>query len=186
VLGLRRTNMDKFEASNGLIITLTNARQTGYCRYPEVRHDATGHLGFSEMVAWREFFQAERDEELGRWRWPENPDYVVYPDDDGDVIVLNERDGMSGIGQTRATVDRYPNSFGADAARAYFESHPERKPWHDAKEGEVWVLTLDGDEIPYMARPSIGNNVYFEGVIDGIKPDSTMITAGRRIYPEEP
>lgn len=26
-----------------------------------------------------EYLQAERDKELGRWRDPENPDYVVYP-----------------------------------------------------------------------------------------------------------
>ena len=31
------------------------------------------------MDSLREYFQAERDKELGRWRDPENPDYVVYP-----------------------------------------------------------------------------------------------------------
>ncbi|QEA27072.1 hypothetical protein FGL91_00010 [Microbacterium sp. CBA3102] len=129
----------------------------------------------------------ERDEELGRWRWPENPDYVVYPDEDGDAVVLNERDGMSGIGQTRATVDRYPKSFGADAARAYFEAHPE-KPWHEAKPGEVWALTTEnvGDEIAARVA-EVNEQTVFEYVagLSKFAITDTRFTSGRRIWPED-
>ncbi|QIK61774.1 hypothetical protein G7068_00035 [Leucobacter viscericola] len=48
--------------------------------------------------ALREFFQHERDTELGRWRWPEYPEYVVrkLPDSNPEtVIVINESYGPS-------------------------------------------------------------------------------------------
>ena len=42
-----------------------------------------------------EYLQAERDTELGRWRDPENPDFVVYPGDGPkDWNIISEKDGV--------------------------------------------------------------------------------------------
>ena len=86
-----------------------------------------------------EFFEARKDDELGRWRWPENPDYVVYVKCESEsepragVRVLHERTGRSRdisrvvVNACDATVSRFGR-----AARAYFEAHPvEPKPTVD-------------------------------------------------------
>lgn len=145
-----------------------------------------------EVVALREFFQHERDQELGRWRWPESPQYVVYLGRDGQAVVLNEADGW--------TVYRYRGedkelramraANGDDvmpatkAAAAYFDAHPEPKPWHDAKPGEVWVLSLEGE--PETAQAVDGYGKFMPWTIDVVSDgnDRGKITAGRRIFPE--
>lgn len=86
--------------------------------------------------ALEEFFQAKRDAELGRWRWPENPDYVVYPRGEDRVRVILESTGDF-ADSSRGTVIVSPFK---DAARAYFDAHPESKPWHDAEQGEFWAV----------------------------------------------
>ena len=153
-------------------------------------------LSVKETQAAREFFQHERDEELGRWRWPENPDYVVYPviqsaherafRQNLSVMVFHEPTGVlkgycreedQGGDLTR----EYPG-----AARAYFKAHPERKPWEDAQPGEVWVLTFDGAEDTFKAYESRLGKTYFtrsrETSTDLV---NERITAGRRIWPED-
>ncbi|MEW2011515.1 hypothetical protein AB0300_18830 [Microbacterium sp. NPDC078814] len=137
--------------------------------------------------ALREFFQHERDKELGRWRWPDNPDYVVYAKDTGDWLVLNESTGHT----KHYTHREHANVGGSNmtkAARAYFEAHPERKPWHDAKPGEVWELTLD-DESEHIVFVHADRTV---GGRDGVSAggayfdidDATGIVSGRRLWPE--
>ncbi|MDH5133628.1 MULTISPECIES: hypothetical protein [unclassified Microbacterium] len=137
--------------------------------------------------ALREFFQHERDEELGRWRWPDNPDYVVYVKCESEskpragVRVLHERTGRSrDIGRAvvnacEATVSRFGR-----AARAYFEAHPERKPWEDAITGEIWALTLES----HVTAWTMNKRGKFEDPDSTIDPHSPMITDGRRIWPE--
>lgn len=97
------------------------------------------------VTALREFFQHERDQELGRWRWPEYPEYVVYPSafDENEVVVLSEEGAATEHvwrGQER------PGSYLHDAARAYFAAHPEPKPlpsephtaWVDKYGTDIW------------------------------------------------
>ena len=112
--------------------------------------------GVSEWTdALREFFLHERDNELGRWRWPENPNYVVYPVPAGNdpctiVEVLDESCGQS-VQYPRVYFERHGNaplSPEAIAARAYFAAHPEPKPWYGAQEGEAWAITVNGKEYP--------------------------------------
>lgn len=106
-----------------------------------------GYLGPEAVASAAAYFQAEHDEKLGRWRWPENPHFVVYPAAGYGhyVRVLNERDAFLDV--------VYRDGQGADtagageAARAYFDAHPERMPWADAREGEIW--DLDGQQ--YLA-----------------------------------
>lgn len=95
-------------------------------------------------TALAEHFQAARDTELGRWRWPEYPEYVVYPEADPDsVLVFDEATGANW------KVDRALNQAGNylhAAARAYWAAHPEPKPWHSAKPGEVWDIVTRRDD----------------------------------------
>ena len=117
-------------------------------------------LSEEEMDELRAHLQAERDEQLGRWRDPENPNIVVYPhpgEDDGDghcVLVLDELSGA-----TRLDWEQIALPGPADR---YFTAHPlpepEPKTWLEAEHEEIWVITAN--------------------------LDATEITAGRRIWPE--
>lgn len=134
-----------------------------------------------------EFYQHLRDEELGRWRWPSNLDYVVYPQHDGSVLVTFERIGESSILYRR---DDPVHDMEGEAARAYFTAHPVRKPWHDAKPGEVWALTIDhaGVRAEYDGAVACylderGDFVATQGLMR-IDQRDAQITGARRIWPE--
>src|SRR5690606_17981070 len=75
--------MDKFTASNGWAVYVgTNGEivvgEPSLVSDPSTDDRAALFLP-SQVDALREFFRAEGDAELGRWRWPEHPEYVVYP-----------------------------------------------------------------------------------------------------------
>lgn len=177
-----------FTASNGL----------------ELEHTADGHicgdvlncygpLSPEGVEAFREFFQRERDLELGRWRDPVNRDLVVYrrpeeDDEDGRAVrVLDdstgfaftywEKYGLDGQGATRY-------EKGQEAASRYFEAHPAPKPWEEAESGEIWELIgADGLKQAWVRNGAEGwvsinasKVVYYDG---------KGATAGRRIWPEE-
>ena len=114
----------------------------------------------------RAFFQAERDEQLGWWRDPEEPDWVVRPHEynANSAIVYNERTRFTFHWERRAAKTGSGNYSSARVAKRYFATHPDeepRKPWHGAKAGEYWLVTLEGaDPIP----TTVGNyceNLYF-------------------------
>ena len=102
----------------------------------------------SEQV--RAVLAAHRDQEVGRYRWPVDPDYVAYPvrDIDGnvrEVRVLNERTGES---RTYLDDDLFtpapgPTQFRLAAADC-FATYAPRLPWHDAKKGDFWLLEIRG------------------------------------------
>lgn len=184
--------MDKFIASNGCAVWRDKDGEL------KLEGKAFDFLFREHDVAAREFFLHERDQELGRWRWPENVDYVVYPVGDETVDVLRERSvsdksrgpgRQAGIARDQAaTWDKdYSQNFYA-AARAYFAAHPEPKPWHDAKPGEVWVLAVDGlEEMVMVVHESKYGGYRFrlndrEGTVYAL--DTPAIRAGRRIWPE--
>lgn len=130
--------------------------------------------------ALRELFRAEEDERLGRWRWPENPEYIVYP---GRVLphlagVIDESTGLREL-LSKAKAGHKRDNF-ERAAAAYFDAHPEQKPWSTPEAGEVWVLDVD----------HIGQNAYVAGDFSFLHADHSIpigdprITAGRRLWPE--
>ena len=109
-------------------------------------------LTTADFEALRAFFQAERDEQLGRWRDPENPNIVVYPipamNDQGDgygraVWVLDEAEMVS----RTVLDDRHSHS----SASHYFAAHPEPKPrppfaaYVDKNGSAVWVTDENGN-----------------------------------------
>lgn len=104
-----------------------------------------GYLSAECVVDAAEYFQAKRDAELGRWRWPDDPRFVVYPgyspgEEERFVRVVEENTGVS----TLVYESQRDGVRGHNVATAYFEAHPESKPWHDAKAGEFWQITHNG------------------------------------------
>lgn len=137
--------------------------------------------------ALREFFRAEEDERLGRWRWPENPDYVVYrePDEDGDNCIVRESDGDSAFaGRGKYARDQYGRPMYDEwdaAAAAYFDAHPEPKPWDTASPGEAWLITWGNGSVSEPAIVTIDGD--FDTVNHRVIKRREVIGA-RRIWPE--
>jgi hypothetical protein len=138
----------------------------------------------TEADVLREFFQAERDAGLGRWRHPEHATFVVYEREGGNGgwLVLDELTGNTRHFAYRSHVDGSSSVF-ANVARAYFDAHPEPVPrlWENAKPGEVWVLTgAGGVEQPWRRD----NGFWLSCTTGARKYDAERATAGRRIWPE--
>jgi hypothetical protein len=131
----------------------------------------------------------ERDEALGRWRSPDDPDFVVYPNPSGSLLrVIDEREPgicychyRDGEPEEKSTPASYQQ-----AARAYVEAHS--RPWKDAKAGEVWVVHLAADSSP-RAAVVIRDLVSLEKVFVGLnlrqKIVSDAIVSAHRIFPGE-
>ena len=172
---------DTFTASNGVTVESFGSFGESYIRVSGVTLDDA-----YEGVALREFFQHERDKELGRWRWPEKPDYVVYPTSVLTRVCVLHETKSPGV----EWVDAEDGGLRYDyqkAAKAYFAAHHEPKPWHDAKPGEVWVLTVDGSEYAWGVGTGVDVGRFrFVGGESNIPVTSADITAGRKIWPEAP
>lgn len=179
--------MTDFTASNGVRVNVVvGIDGRPYLIGDSPRKDGleadTHATGSKEGIeALREFFRAEEDDALGRWRWPAEPHWVVYADEDGDVTALDERTGESTELITRLSAARFPHAKGSAAARAYFDAHPEPKPWQSPVTGQVWALSLDGDEPTAWA---VNHDNLFMDAYSTLDPKSRMITDGRRIWPE--
>ena len=100
------------------------------------------------VQAAREYFQAERDEQLGRWRDPENPDIVVYAlnMEDGEdrcIRLLNELSGATWLDWGRVALP--------GPARRYFAAHADVEPrppfaaYVDKNGSAVWVTDENGN-----------------------------------------
>ena len=131
----------------------------------------------------RAFFQAERDDALGRWRDPENPDMVCYPvayDLDA-VLVMYEGD-MTRYYATRSTWKDVTPYYVSETAGRYFAAHPEPKPWENAKEGDYWVQTIGSE--PSLWHQGVRRQFWTNGERLSVT-DLKDATAGHRIWPEE-
>ena len=139
-------------------------------------------LSEEEMDELRARLQAERDEQLGRWRDHKNLDMVCYPvayDLDA-VLVMYEGD-MTRYYATRTDWERIRPHYVSETAGRYFEAHPEPKPWEEAKAGEVWILTRYGAEEPFFVT---GGEFTSTDLAVATDLDDPRITDGRRIWPE--
>lgn len=178
--------MNEFEASNGERIARKGLASLVIER-PGT--DRMLHINADRTDALREFFRAERDEELGRWRSRSNPSIWVMADTDDPNRILLVSEPL----QTFAVYRRSPNGnvsgdndgWGGAIAHDYFDAHPERKPWEDAKEGEVWIITPSkaitlGEHVEYPAIFQAG-----EFRDHGGSWRAEDITAACRIWPEE-
>ena len=141
-------------------------------------------LTTADFEALRAFFQAERDEQLGRWRDPENPNVVVYrkPDkDDEDGRCVWPIDELSG--ELWMEWERFAHS---GPGHRYFEAHPKPKPWDEAQPDEIWVLTINNDTEEVFRCGENGLYQLKTGNPLGslLSCGSNKITAGRRVWPE--
>ena len=173
--------MNDYVADNGVVLTGTDDDSIRW-------HPGISQRRASEAL--REFFQAERDEELGRWRDPENPDMVAYrtPEDDDEsgrcILLLDENTGDNHW--------EWEHTALPGPADRYFTAHPlpepEPKPWLEAKPGEVWALTYAGiEETAWVADFTWGAPPrfrQFKNLLNPIFTNDDSITAGRRIWPE--
>lgn len=168
--------MKVFTATNGILFTIT---EDGALRWER------GYDPRRVTDALREYFQRERDTQLGRWRDPKNPDLVCYPvayDLDA-VLVMYEGD-MTRYYATRSTWKDVTPYCVSEAAGRYFAAHPEPKPWEDAEEGDIWVLTGAGGLEQAWQRSDGAWCKAVEGY-KVAKYDAVYAIAGRRIWPEE-
>ena len=167
---------EKFKARSGRVVELS---QDGSLTIDLKR----GYLSPEVVMDVEEWAQARRDLELGRWRSPLHPDYVVYPLSEDRVRVLREG---SGTYEDFSREEAEPSGWVPRAvAFAYFEARPERKPWEDAKPGEIWEIVRDGIGVGvYLRETHAWRAIWpFTG---SISPASSLdrVTAARRFRPE--
>ena len=82
-----------FTASNGW--TVSSPDSIGDINICSSKGVFLDYISSDSIPPLREYFQAERDKELGRWRDPNNPNYVVYPrTGPEDRNILNEKEGV--------------------------------------------------------------------------------------------
>lgn len=178
---------ETFKASNGIELRATESglleRRNCSERGTGVWDEVCGIDTKSPALVWdalREFFQHERDQELGRWRWSGDQKWVVYKG--VSYLVINEERGTATYLPLAGWSDAGTDPAHRAVLAAYEAAHPEPKPWHDAKPGEVWLLTVAHEEIPVLKdeddfySTKSGNRV--------IRYNSDEITSGRRIWPE--
>lgn len=164
--------MEDFTASNGVKVELGGGSYLyveNTCFAPE------------ETDALREFFQHEADEKAGIWRSKIDPtwtakvvdDYVHFHHEDYKLffdLFSDKIDDPERLSWLAADLQKI--------AREYIEAHPEPKPWMDAKDGEAWVLTSNGEEVAVVVRGDVFVGQYSRTL------SSSSITAGRRIWPD--
>lgn len=189
-----------FEASNGISIFLEEAppgtgwlksigwstpnRQAGD-RDPEV---LVFRMGSEVDAALAEWYQHRRDQELGRKRWPENPDYVVYLQE-GSPRVFNVFDEKTSYTytyeETTAFLGTNKDMFvlAGQAAKWFSQTFPKPKPWQNAQDGEVWELFVERYEPGeyWLAR---NGEFMRKASSSSVSVDSPAITGGRRVWPE--
>ena len=169
--------MSLYTASNGIGLIINDDRTVHWL--PSMPKDLVSS-------ALREYFQAERDEELGRWRDPEHSDWICYGRGSSrdTVHVINEYDGLPYMLE-RDQVAYADSEFSAVAQR-YFEAHPKPKPWDAAQPDEIWALTINNDREEVFRCGENGLYQLKTGNPIGslLSCGSNKITAGRRIWPE--
>lgn len=173
---------DTFTASNGIPVA-PRENSNGYNFHPDLDMGTLTGISQDRADALREFFQRERDEELGRWRSKKYPDYVAYVKGDGLVIAVNEKSGRNlevARPATREILGTAPILW--RVVSEYVATHPEPKPWHEAKPGEVWILTIR-NELGAFRRTEEGWNG-LDRLTGNYFIIGDYITDGRRIWPE--
>ena len=153
---------------------------------PESIYEPRIVLYQDEVKALRAFFQEERDTELNRWRDPENPDMVCYViSDKNHIRVLDESTGIACYFDRNDTNLRLFGSKGSTAIR-YFEAHPPKNLWEDAKEGEYWLVTWTHIHTPDpCVVVSVDNDLYFQGRRQARDTSSEYIRHAQKLVVEE-
>lgn len=182
--------MNEYTASNGIKIKVISDGQAEIV-YPQDSSDSRTLVTWArpaEIAALREFFRAEADERLGRWRDPESPDRAVYKRGDRCILILDETDGDHWMVHF---VDGGLHTEVGDAEStvvAWVAAHPEPKPWQDAKPGEVWMLvtTRHEEARAYGVEQEPDGLVFcpaFRADFKSLNVDGAGVKSAHRIYP---
>lgn len=187
--------MDEFTASNGFEVIV---RKTGTeLMVKEPGGFAVLHLSAGKTTALREFFRAEEDERLGRWRSVASPEWTaVVQSVSGQVLFRHEAGEREfSVASRSERLGRWTQEL-RDVAFEYFDAHPEPKPWSDAAEGDLWLLRLADaeNELPYIVVRDTDGETDMGPRFFRCPPENPPrfipgnfardFTAGRRIYPE--
>jgi hypothetical protein len=175
--------MNDFTASNGM--TLTQSPE-GHIILPK----SIMGLGPETQQALREFFWDEEDKSLGRWRSAIAPHITVWiaPDQDGDFVAIDQvtrdRFWFSRDGDTSWSFKESSDASLIERVQVeFFDAHPEPKPWHDAKPGEVWEIVTAGGEIAAYIVESTGNRfLHVERRLLALNLDDAGIVSCRLIW----
>ena len=180
--------MNDFTASNGFLII---DRPIGFQILDSKGNDTLrdySHLSEMDMEALEEYFRFKEDARLNRWRDPENPVFYVYSGGAWDGVfspirIVAETNGASWVLDREDHEPSVPQTVLA-VARRFFDAHPEPKPWHDAKPGELWVIRLgEEDEIGVSVEAfDPGADVFQVPGGESISITRSDITAGRCIW----
>lgn len=168
-----------FTASNGRKVQGSDRFETGI----RVSGFIWAELSNEQTQALREYFLAERDKELGRWRDPVDSTFIVRSRNDELVTVFDEIK-CEGTDWNRAQVAQRLNSIchGYDTAERYFDAHPEKKPWHDAEPGEWWEITFNGETHKALVDLEHDFSYLGEGrLAEYVHRSTPVITAGRKL-----
>lgn len=132
--------METFEASNGVPVRRTTTGTLSFTRNGSLDLGALTGISASQEEALREFFQHERDKELGRWRSKVNPEWVGYENGPDEAVLIHE---LSGVVHDIKRGNVFPNStLLASVSTEYFAAHREPKPWMEVPEG-VYAMRPD-------------------------------------------
>ena len=184
---------EKFTASNGIQVWIEHDR---------LAWDFEGHFAPKKDVtqAFREFFRWERDQELGRWRDPEDPNMVVNLEESMAAIYVRDEVtntsyvfyGKAGVEKILAHPRNYTASFVrfAETALRYYKAHEPDPEWWSAKPGEVWVVEVAREtHVVERVCQAIPSGKFLPIQEWGHQPssfpvDDPRIAAARRIWPE--
>lgn len=161
-------------------ITVTN--------YNDQRLPNNTILWSDEAEGVRNYFQKKQDMELGRWRDPKNPDMVCYPIANKmlvDLHVLNERTGESFYYARDSVIDQtFYEAF--ETAVRYYASHPIKRSWEGAKEGEYWLVTWSHSSEPEPCIVvSIYGDLFFKSITECRELSSRYIEHAQKLIVEE-
>ena len=175
--------MKHFEATNRTRIDKDSINEGGL--YINLAQYKESYIERDVAEALREFFQAERDEELDNWRDPVLRNYVVSTlRRDTSVVAVHNEETYDRWFFTEAQTQGECAPELREAQRVaykYFLSRRESQPWREAKPGDIWVITLeDGQSGPYR----FGSSERFSHVTTGEVLDLRLIIHRKRIWPE--
>ncbi|MEV4773830.1 hypothetical protein [Microbacterium sp. LWH12-1.2] len=182
--------MNEFVASNGVKVWVDGISGIVSVASSNVKTFPTERIDPVDAIALREFFQHERDEELGRWRSTIDANWTAALDAETGWVQFRKDDGLHEFSMTK----RNPSLTGWSSClqaigREYLDAHPERKPWEDATPGQVWDVDLEYGGVRavvvYSARHAEPIAVFRDPYTQvEYETDDSTIRDARRIYPE--
>lgn len=156
---------------------------------------ACGHepqiLVSGRVESLREYFRDERDRELGRWRSQSDSSWTAVVNKSESEVYFRNDDGLREfiVHLETRTYGQWVEEL-REIAKEYLAAHPEKKPWYDAKPGEVWVLTYGGQETAHVFTDRYADFqdkdpgyvfVSDRAIVNSTDPD---ITEGNKIWGE--